>query len=216
MTLPLRSITPPEWGHAVLAEPIKLLKDHAYLEKKAATNALDLLARWPGEWVTGWVEAMTSIARDEAAHLAQVTRLILRRGARLERSHKNPYANELRALVRKGKAEEIVDLLLVSALIEARSCERFSVLAATAEDDELASFYKALHSSELGHYQIFLKLAGKIGVIETRWNELLDGRSRYSRFPGARPANAFGHSLNSVLNLLHQSVKGDRYGKRYR
>src|SRR4249920_2462945 len=94
--LPLHSRTPAEWGRAVLADPIPLLIDHAFLEKKAANNALELLTRWPGDWVDGWVETMTGVARDEAAHLAQVTRILRRRGARLERVHKNPYANALR------------------------------------------------------------------------------------------------------------------------
>src|SRR5262245_16026899 len=99
-SLPLRSRTPLEWGRSVLADPIALLTDHAFLEKKAAHNALEMLTRWPGEWTPGWVETMTSVARDEAAHLAQVTRLLLRRGGRLGRGHSNPYAKELRLLVR--------------------------------------------------------------------------------------------------------------------
>src|SRR4051794_30896224 len=135
--LPLHSRTPVEWARAVLREPVRLLMDHAFLEKKAATNALELLTRWPGEWVSGWVETMTGVARDEAAHLAQVTRILRRRGERLERYHKNPYANALRLLVRKGDPAEILDRVLVSALIEVRSCERFAVLAATSEDTEL-------------------------------------------------------------------------------
>src|SRR5437667_8138856 len=68
--LPLHSRTPIEWGTAVLADPIPLLIDHAFLEKKAATNAMELLTRWPEDWLDGWVEAMTAVARDEAAHLA--------------------------------------------------------------------------------------------------------------------------------------------------
>jgi tRNA-(ms[2]io[6]A)-hydroxylase len=98
--LPLHSRTPREWADAALADPVQLLIDHAFLEKKAANNALELMTRWPGDWVEGWVETMTAVARDEAAHLAQVTRLLMNRGARLERVHKNPYANELRLLVR--------------------------------------------------------------------------------------------------------------------
>jgi tRNA-(ms[2]io[6]A)-hydroxylase len=94
---------------------------------------MELLTRWPGEWLPGWVETMTSVARDEAAHLAQVIRLLIRRGGRLPRAHKNAYANALRLLVRKGEAAEIVDRLFVSALIELRSCERFAVLAAASE-----------------------------------------------------------------------------------
>src|SRR5436189_4822741 len=100
--LPLLSRTPLEWGRAVLADPIPLLVDHAFLEKKAANNAMDLMTHWPDEFFPGWVETMTSVARDEAAHLAQVVRLLMKRGGKLERTHKNPYANELRLMVRKG------------------------------------------------------------------------------------------------------------------
>lgn len=178
--LPLRSSTPAAWGPAVLAEPISLLIDHAFLEKKAANNAMELLTRWPGDWLPGWVETMTSVARDETAHLAQVTRMLIRRGGRLSRVHKNPYANELRLLVRKGDRAELLDRLFVSALIEARSCERFGILGQTA-DEELAGFYRALHASELGHYTVFLKLAGKIAgkaEVEKRWGEMLDAEAR--------------------------------------
>jgi tRNA 2-(methylsulfanyl)-N6-isopentenyladenosine37 hydroxylase len=174
--LPLHSRTPIEWGHRVLADLLSLLADHVFLEKKAANNAMELMTRWPSDWVPGWVETMTAIARDEAAHLAQVTRILIRRGGRLDRIHKNPYANSLRLLVRKGEPFEILDRLFVSALIEARSCERFAVLAAASEDAELAAFYHALCSSELGHYKVFLKLARKIAdgaIVESRWQEML-------------------------------------------
>jgi tRNA-(ms[2]io[6]A)-hydroxylase len=174
--LPLHSRTPIEWGRAVLADPIPLLVDHAFLEKKAANNAMELMTHWPTDWFPGWVETMSGVARDETAHLAQVIRILMRRGGRLERTHKNPYANALRLLVRKGESMQIVDRLLVSALIEVRSCERFSVLAAAAEDAELAQFYGALLASELGHYKVFLKLADRIGPkpeIEARWQQML-------------------------------------------
>src|SRR5580692_719200 len=179
--LPLHSRTPIEWGRAVLADPIGLLIDHAFLEKKAALNAMELLTRWPAGWIDGWVETMTSVARDEAAHLAQVMRILIRRGGRLDKSHKSRYASALRELVRKGEPAEILDRLLVSALIEARSCERFAVLNAAAGDgetcdQELASFYQALYASEFGHYKVFLKLAVKIAgktAMETRWQQML-------------------------------------------
>ena len=190
-TLPLRSRTPLAWGRAVLTDPLALLVDHAFLEKKAAINAMELLTRWPEEWTPGWVETMTGVARDEAAHLAQVVRLLVRRGGRMARIHKNQYANDLRALVRKGTREELLDRVLVSALIETRSCERFAVLAAVAQDEELAAFYKALFSSELGHHKVFLKMAHKIAakdVVEARWQELLDYEARIlaAQEPGAR------------------------------
>jgi tRNA-(ms[2]io[6]A)-hydroxylase len=174
--LPLHSRTPIEWARAVLADPIRLLMDHAFLEKKAATNALELLTRWPGDGLPGWVETMTGVARDEAAHLAQVTRILLRRGGRLDRIHKNPYANSLRLLVRKGDPAEILDRLLVSAAIEVRSCERFAVLAAASTDAELAGFYESLFASEFGHYRVFLELARKMAdpaAVEARWQQLL-------------------------------------------
>ena len=196
-SLPLHSRTPAEWGQDVLADPIALLADHAFLEKKAALNAIQLLERWPKEWLPGWVETMTSVARDENAHLAQVTRLLIRRGGRLERGHKNPYANALRALVRKGEViPEALDRLFVSALIEARSCERFAVLALATPDAELAAFYKALFSSELGHFKVFLKLAQKIerkSIVEARWQGMLAAEAEIlaRQEPGPRIHSGF-------------------------
>lgn len=178
--LPLRSTTPLAWGRAVLTDPVALLSDHAFLEKKAANNALELMTRWPGEWTPGWVETMAAVARDEAAHLAHVARWIARLGGRMARLHKNPYANALRQLVRKGGRGELADRLLVAALIEARSCERFGVLAEAAADEALAGFYRALHASELGHYKTFLRLAVKAAgkaAAEARWQEMLEAEA---------------------------------------
>ncbi len=190
-TLPLHSRTPLEWGRAALTDTVALLQDHAYLEKKAAANALELMTRWPGEWTPGWVETMTGVARDEASHLAQTVRILARRGGRMERGHRCAYAKALRALVRKGGTEETLDRLLVSALIEARSCERFAVLAAASHDAELAAFYKALFSSEMGHYKVFLKLANKVTdkeTVEARWQKLLAAEARIlsEQTPGSR------------------------------
>lgn len=189
--LPLHSRTPLAWAESVLVDPVALLIDHVFLEKKAANNAMDLLTHWPDEWLPGWVETMTSVARDEAAHLAQATRLLMRRGGQLTRVHKNPYANGLRALVRKGSAGQTMDRLFVSALIEARSCERFSVLAEASKDAELAAFYKSLFSSELGHYKVFLKLAYKIASkaeVDARWQHMLAAEARIlsEQEPGPR------------------------------
>ncbi len=179
--LPLHSRTPVEWARSVLSDPIALLIDHAFLEKKAANNAMELMTRWPDDWTPGWVEAMTGIARDEAAHLAQVARLLMKRGGRLSRSHKNPYSNALRALVRSGTPNEIVDRLLVSALIELRSCERFALLADASPDAELSGFYNALFQSERGHYRVFLKLAYKVAprdAVDDRWQRMLESEAR--------------------------------------
>jgi len=193
-TLPLILRTPPEWGRMALQDPLALLADHAILEKKAAYGAMEMLTRWPGDWVPGWVETMTTVARDEATHLLQVTRILHRRGGRLSRSHSNPYAKALRNLVRNGTGGEVIDRLFVSALIECRSCERFSILAdAASEDRELSNFYQSLFSSELGHYRVFLNLARKIGednpeAVDDRWTQMLEGEAAIiqSQPPGPR------------------------------
>jgi len=189
--LPLHSRTPLAWGYAVLADPIRLLSDHAFLEKKAASNALELLTRWPDGGVEGWVETMTDIARDEAVHLSQVTRILMRRGGQIDRGHRNPYAKALRQLVRMGGVAETLDRLLTSALIEIRSCERFAVLAeAAGEDAELQAFYRTLFGSEYGHYRVFLKLAKQVAdedQVEARWQELLAAEARILTEQSAGP-----------------------------
>lgn len=181
MDLPLLVATPSSWAATALVDPLALLNDHAHLERKAASNALELLLRWPEpNPPENWVKAMTAIAKDEVEHLALVTRLLARRGGRLERGHTNAYAAALRHEVRTGRGEEdTVDRLLVSALIEARSCERFELLSRASDDEELARVYSGLWASERGHYQIFLDLARKVAWrqqpedVETRWEELL-------------------------------------------
>lgn len=188
--LPLLSRTPLEWGQQVLSEPLELLADHAFLEKKAANNALDLLTRWPDEFVPGWVTAMTGIAHDETSHLRQVMRLLLRRGGEMPRGHANPYARDLRLLARTGEPAQTLDRLFVSALIELRSCERFWVLAEASDDEELSAFYHSLYLSERGHYKTFLKLALQVPVLDAakRWQEMLEEEARIIAVqkPGAR------------------------------
>jgi len=180
--LPLRWFTPPEWADAVLRDPLALLNDHAHLEKKAALNALDMLLRWPNpNPPENWVQAMTNISIDEVSHLQTVTRLLARRGGRLTQHHANPYAADLHRLVRRGDGNrEIADRLLCGALIEARSCERFCLLAQRCPDDELRRLYAGLWKSEAGHYRVFLQLANELphplGVDE-RWNDLLDAEA---------------------------------------
>lgn len=180
---PLRSRTPAAWAAAVLSDPVALLVDHAHLEKKAAANALALLPRLPRafdgtEAATVWAATMASIARDETEHLQVVLRHLARRGGRWTRMHANPYAAALHARVRGGPGE-LVDRLLVSALIEARSCERFEVLAGAAEDPELAGLYRGLCASERGHFRAFTSLAERVDPAwEARWTWFLDEEAR--------------------------------------
>lgn len=177
----LRYTTPPEWVEQVMSDTLILLNDHAHLEKKAAINALDMLNRWPEPCPPEtWVQSMTAIARDEVEHLGAVNRLIHRRGGKFYRYHANSYANDLRKLVRMGGRGELVDRLMVSALIEARSCERFQVLSAHCEDVELAKLYRGLFASEHGHYQVFINLAETVPYAERvpqRWDEMLDAEA---------------------------------------
>ena len=191
--LPLRYSTPEEWVEAAMQDPLALLDDHAHLERKAASNALELLSRWPDpDPPEGWEAVMTGVARDEAEHLAIVTRLLTRRGGRLSKHHKNPDAAALRALVRKGRGtEELVDRLMISALIEARSCERFELLGRLCPDPRLAKLYRALWASEAGHYRVFLRMARRLlsrRRVEARWSELLDEEARIiaAQPPGPR------------------------------
>jgi tRNA-(ms[2]io[6]A)-hydroxylase len=178
--LPLLSRTPDGWAEMVLRDPLALLSDHAYLEKKAAANALELLNRWPEpSRPEEWAQTLATIASDEASHLSGVVRLLTERGGRLDRTHRNDYARQLRRSVRTGRGnEDLLDRLLVSALIELRSCERFEVLARYCEDRDpiLARFYRRLWSSEFGHYRVFLRLAEQVvspHEVEGRWREML-------------------------------------------
>ncbi len=178
-SLPLRYQTPPEWARQVLQEPLALLSDQAYLEKKAANNALEFMNLWPtAEAPLNWLSSIATIAQDETSHLRMVLRLLEKRGGKLERSHKNQYALDLRQCIRKGKGQQdLADRLLISALIEARSCERFERLVEARTDTELSKFYTGLIKSENGHYRLFVDMAKKVlpaKEVENRWDKLLD------------------------------------------
>jgi len=175
-----------------LRDPLALLGEHAWLERKAASNALDLLGRWPDSaCATHWVGVLSTIARDETQHLQAVVRLLAARGGQLPRVHRNPYATALHGLVRRGQGPlELLDRLLVSALIEARSCERFERLADCATEPELAAFYRGLMASEAGHHQAFVSLAGKVvtaAACAARWAELAAAEARILATQGPGP-----------------------------
>ena len=181
--LPLKIFTPEKWADCVLGDLNLLLCDHAHLEKKAALNALTLLHRRPDctdsrvEAARFWANALTQIAEEEVSHLKLVLEHLHRRAGNLRKNHANPYATALRSLERKGQDPgDLIDRLLVSALIEARSCERFLLLSNKVEDPQLAKFFSALWSSEHGHYRTFIELACLVShesEVFARWEEML-------------------------------------------
>ncbi len=156
----LGSATPPTWIQAALANQDILLLDHKNCEYKAASNAINLMAKYQEK--EALVFAMARLAREELAHHEQVMKIIKRRGIALRPLTASRYAIGLRRLVRRTGPGMMIDILLISAFIEARSCERFGALAPHL-DDELGKFYSGLLKSEMRHYQGYLKLAHLYG-----------------------------------------------------
>lgn len=175
--LGLKLPTDPKWVNIVESNIDEILTDHAWCEQKAATNALSLIINNPN--YTEMVTALISIAKEELEHFEQVHNLIKSRGQALGIERKDNYVNELYKFMQKGgsRKSSLVDRLLFSAMIEARSCERFRVISENINDKQLAKFYHDLMVSEAGHYTTFLGFARKYGEgidIEKRWKEWLD------------------------------------------
>ncbi|MBF5046551.1 tRNA-(ms[2]io[6]A)-hydroxylase [Aggregicoccus sp. 17bor-14] len=153
----LHQPTDPRWLPLALSRFDEVLVDHAHCEKKAAANALSLIQSYPD--LPGLPAQMARLAREESAHLAKVLELLEARGLTLGRDGGDPYAQALQTWVRNGAAERRVDRLLVAAVIEARSCERLSLLAEGLEEPPLKRFYAELAQSEDGHQALFHRLA---------------------------------------------------------
>lgn len=175
--LHLQLPTDPHWAELARSDLRTLLVDHAWCEHKAASNAMSIIARNPER--TDLVEALTAIAEEEMAHFGMVVQRIRERGWTLGPERKDGYVNELLAFVRKdgGREERLVDRLLFSAMIEARSCERFKLLSGTVEDAGLRTFYHELMVSEAGHYTTFIGLARRHGAgsdVDARWKAYLE------------------------------------------
>jgi tRNA-(ms[2]io[6]A)-hydroxylase len=153
----LRSATDPRWLPLAIARFDEVLVDHAHCEKKAAASAMALVSAHPD--VPVLVSRLARLAQEELRHFRQVHELIVARGLRLGRDPGDPYAQELLALVRTGAVSRRTDRLLVSSLIEARSCERLSLLAQGLPDPALSAFYARLSRAESGHATLFLDLA---------------------------------------------------------
>lgn len=154
--LPCR--TPDQWIENALARQDTLLIDHAHCEKKAASTALSLMYRYVDN--PDLLHRMSRLAREELRHFEQVLAIMKKRGVTYGHLTPARYAAELRKEVRAEDPGRLVDILIVGAIIEARSCERFAALAPHL-DESLADFYTSLLKSEARHYRDYLTLAEK-------------------------------------------------------
>jgi tRNA-(ms[2]io[6]A)-hydroxylase len=170
--LGLKLKTDPRWVTIVESNIEEILTDHAWCEQKAATNVITLITQ--NSEHEELVTALLEIAKEELEHFQMVHNIIKERGLTLGRERKDHYVNELFKFLKKdgSRNEAFVDRLLFSAMIEARSCERFKVLSQNIQDPELAKFYKDLMISEAGHYTTFLGFARKYSEkvdVDKRW-----------------------------------------------
>ena len=170
--LGLKLVTDPRWVNIVESNIEEILTDHAWCEQKAASNAISLITQ--NSEKEELVTEMMVIAREELEHLQMVHNLIKSKGLTLGRERKDHYVNELFKFMKKdgSRNDALCERLLFSAMIEARSCERFKVLSV-----ELAKFYRDLMISEAGHYTTFLGFARKYADhvdVDKRWKEWIE------------------------------------------
>ena len=186
--------TDPRWAHVALADLDAVLADHAHCEMKAASNALSLATREPAS--PSVARALVALAEEELQHFRAVLDLLELRGIALGKPDVDVYAAELRRIAnetgKKTKEGSLIDRLLVGALIEARSCERFRLLAdaLAARGDALASFYDDLFASEARHYRTLVDLAalvaGEEAEVRARLAELARAEGELTARLGVR------------------------------
>ncbi len=179
----LACATPSAWTEAAVSNIPTLLIDHANCEKKAASTALNLIYRYVDK--TDLLKQLSKLAREELRHFEQVVDLMVRR--HLPYVHLSPsrYAGELHKLVRKQEPYRLMDEMLVAAIIEARSCERFQQLGSHL-DPELGDFYLSLLKSEARHFNIYMGMATRFAVeegIDERLQSLLAAERRLIETP---------------------------------
>ncbi len=170
----LRCETPPAWVRWALQHPEILLIDHANCEKKAASTALNLMYRYTSH--PKLLNKLSRLAREELRHFEQVIAIMAERGVDYPQLSAARYAGGLREQVRREEPGRLIDTLLVGAIIEARSCERFAALLPVL-DAELAAFYGSLLKSESRHFMDYLSLARELSTaeeVEQRLETLLE------------------------------------------
>jgi tRNA-(ms[2]io[6]A)-hydroxylase len=175
--LGLQLPTDPRWVNMAEMDLGEILTDHAYCEQKAATSCITLIQQYPEK--SDMVEELAPIVTEEWGHFRMVLAELRKRNLPLGKQRKDEYVNALMKFQKKDGAWEdrLVERLLVFALIEARSCERFRLLSLHISDDDLKEFYYKLMVAEAAHYKMFIKLAKKYSSEEQvmkRWQEFLD------------------------------------------
>jgi tRNA-(ms[2]io[6]A)-hydroxylase len=159
--LGLLTPTDPHWVETAAANLPALLSDHAHCEIKAAQSALSLVARYAGE-MPSLVEPLTALAREESEHFRLVHDQLSKRSEKLGMPASDGYVTQLISAARANRHNDfppLLDKLLVAALIEGRSCERFRLLAEDLPEADLRAFYRDLMVSEAHHFTLFCTLA---------------------------------------------------------
>lgn len=169
--------TDPRWVNLAEKDLEEILTDHAYCEQKAATSCISLIQMYPEH--NELVSKLAPIVTEEWGHFRLVHLELEKRGLQLGRQRKDEYVNALLKFEKKGGSREdrLLEKLLICALIEARSCERFRLLSLHIAEDDLKEFYHKFMVSEAGHYRLFIDLAKRYfdeERVKKRWQEYLE------------------------------------------
>jgi tRNA 2-(methylsulfanyl)-N6-isopentenyladenosine37 hydroxylase len=186
--LGLLTPTDPRWVEAAATDLPGLLSDHAHCELKAAVSALSLVSRFGADHPP-LVDALSALAQEEAAHFRAVQGQLRTRGAKLGRPDADGYVNALWSMTKSERARfpVLLDRLLVNALIEARSCERFKLLSEGLVDTELRAFYRGLMESEARHYRLFNALSEELFGVKLARDRAAELACREARVAGQLP-----------------------------
>ena len=189
-TLGLNLPTDPRWANIAEKHLQDILVDHAYCEQKAASSCISMIINFPE--YDELVEVLTPVVAEEWSHFERVLEQLKKRGYQLTKPRKDEYVARLMNLEVKGGSRDfqVMEKLLLNALIEARSCERFKLLHEQLSDQELKNFYYELMVSEASHYKNFVKLAEQYNPkeqVRKRWLELLEAEALIMKELKPRP-----------------------------
>jgi tRNA 2-(methylsulfanyl)-N6-isopentenyladenosine37 hydroxylase len=173
--------TDSRWAAGVVTHLDELLLEHAHLERKAASAALQFMFRYSQHAFLQ--RPLSELAREELRHFEAVLQVLARRGIAFVPQKPSPYAGRLSAIVRPREPEQLLDRFLCAAVIEARSCERMKILARAlvGSDAELAKFYDGLARSEARHYAVYIEFARRLfdaAEVATRLTEITEHEAR--------------------------------------